>query len=148
MFFPELSPNSKVWIYSSNRDLSSTEVNFIEDELTKFIPQWAAHGDKLAGNGIVHKDRFIILSVDENQIHASGCSIDSSTRFVKEIGAEIGVDFFNRMNMVVEANGSMDTVHISDLKNHMSSSVYNPMITKLSELNSTWLIPVSESPFV
>ncbi|NRA11600.1 MAG: hypothetical protein HRT57_06575 [Crocinitomicaceae bacterium] len=148
MFFPELNPDSKVWVYTADRDFDATEVNFINDSLAIFIPQWAAHGAKLIGNGIVHKSRFLILSVDESQVNASGCSIDTSVQFVKNLGSELDVDFFNRMNVVIENDGVMDTVHFSDLKSHMNSKVYNPMITKLSELNSSWLIPVEESPFV
>ena len=148
MFFPELNSESRVWVYTASRDLTPTEVNFINDSLSVFIPEWAAHGSKLIGNAVVHKSRFVILSVDESQVNASGCSIDTSTRFIKNLGSELEVDFFNRMNMIVEDNEVMKTVHISDLKEHMNLKVYNPMITKLSELNSKWLIPVSESPFV
>ena len=107
MFFPELSPSSKVWVYTSNRDFHITEVNFIEDSLKMFIPQWAAHGAKLIGNGAVYKSRFVIISVDESQVNASGCSIDSSVHFIKKLGAELGVDFFSRMEMVIEENGEL-----------------------------------------
>jgi hypothetical protein len=148
MFFPELNPNSKVWVYTSSRNFDATEVNFINDSLAVFIPEWAAHGAKLIGNGIVHKSRFIILSVDESQVNASGCSIDTSVHFIKNLGSELGVDFFNRMDMVIENGDKMETIHVSDLKNHKDAKVYNPMITSLSQLNSIWLIPVSESPFV
>lgn len=148
MIFPELNPESKVWVYSTHRDLTDKEVSFIEESLTTFIPEWAAHGSKLIGNGKVHKSRFIIIAVDESQVYASGCSIDTSQRFVKNIGSQLDLDFFNRVNMIIEEDGSLNTVHVSDLKNHLSSKVFNPMITKLKELNENWLIPVSESPFV
>lgn len=148
MFFPELNPNSKVWVYTSSRVFDATEVNFINDSLAVFIPQWAAHGSKLIGNGVVHKSRFIILSVDESQVNASGCSIDTSVHFIKKLGSELGVDFFNRMDMVIENGGKMETIHVSDLKDYKDAEVYNPLITSLSELNSNWLIPVIESPFV
>lgn len=148
MFFPELSPTSKVWIYNADRDLDATEVNFIQDSLNVFIPQWAAHGAKLYGNATVYKSRFVILSVDESQVNASGCSIDTSVNFVKKLGSDIGVDFFNRMNMIIEDNNELSSVHVADLKNHMTSKVYNPCIVQLKELNESWLIPIAESPFV
>jgi len=148
MIFPELNPESRVWVYSTHRELTLDELSFIEKSLAQFIPEWAAHGSKLIGNGIVHKSRFVILAVDETQVGASGCSIDSSQRFVKSIGAQLGLDFFNRVNMVVDDGNELNTVHISDLKDHLTSDVYNPMITKLKELNESWLIPVPESPFV
>lgn len=148
MFFPELSLDSKVWIYNANRDFDATEVNFIQDSLNVFIPQWAAHGAKLIGNATVYKSRFVILSVDESKVDASGCSIDTSVHFIKKLGSELGLDFFNRMNLIIEEDNEMKTVHISDLKYHMNSMVYNPMITSLKELNGNWLIPILESPFI
>lgn len=148
MIFPELNPESKIWVYSTHRDLTTDEVAYIEESLAQFIPEWAAHGSSLIGNGTVYKNRFIILAVDESQVYASGCSIDTSTRFIKNIGSNLDLDFFNRVNMIVEKDNELQTIHVSDLKKHLSSSVYNPMITKLKELNESWLIPVSESPFV
>ena len=49
----------------------------------------------------LYKNRFLILAVDESQASASGCSIDSSVKFVKAMESELGTDFFNRMNLVI-----------------------------------------------
>lgn len=148
MFFQNLHPQSKVWVYTSDRILKEDEVKGISDKLQAFLPEWAAHGAKLLCDGTVYRSKFLIIAVDETQAGASGCSIDSSVRFVKELGKEYDVEFFNRMDMVIEEDDNLKTVHVSELKNHPNAKVFNPMITKLEELNSTWLIPVSESPFV
>jgi hypothetical protein len=148
MFFPELDPKSKVWIYAGNRDLHPTESNYVTDALNSFIPQWAAHGASLYGNGVVHCNRFIILAVDESKVSASGCSIDTSVHFVKKMGQELDIDFLTRTNIVVEKDGVLSTVHLSELSDYMDADLFNPMVTSLSELNEKWKIPVSESPFV
>ena len=114
MMFPELSPASKVWVYTANRLLTSEDKTEIANAMAHFLPQWAAHGNSLFGNYSVEYDRFLILVVDETQSNASGCSIDTSVRFIKDLGKHLDVDFFNRMNMVIEENNTLSTVHISD----------------------------------
>jgi hypothetical protein len=148
MFFDDFNQDSKVWVYTAHRSLSDSEVETIQHELSSFLPEWASHGTKLYGRGGIYKNRFVILSVDENAMSASGCSIDSSVRFIKELGAKLDVDFFKRTDLVVETENGMETVHISDLKDHMNDKVYNPMVSLLKDLDDNWLIPVANCPFV
>lgn len=149
MFFEDLHSDSKVWIYSADRELTNSEVDLLQKEADAFVKDWAAHGAVLKARSLVYKNRFLILAVDETDINASGCSIDSSVKFIKSIGNQLNIDFFNRMNLMVD-NGTetLKSVHISELKNHLSDKVFNPMITSLRELRNEWLIPVDQSPFV
>lgn len=146
--FPQFSPNSKVWIYTADRDLTAQDLNEIDAAMNLFLPEWAAHGNALFGGYAVERNRFLILVVDEVQATASGCSIDTSVRFIKELGAKIGVDFFNRMNMVIEEGTNQKIVHIGDLKEYPEAFVFNPMITNLADLRDNWRIKVAESSFV
>ena len=148
MLFPELSESSKVWVYTANRVLSDEEVSLLQSETDTFVRGWAAHGTGLKAKGTVIENRFLVLVADETEVHASGCSIDSSVKFVKSAGAQLNVDFFNRMQLVIRNNGELKYVHVSELKNHPDWEVYNPMITTLGELRSSWCIPISESPFI
>lgn len=129
--------------------LSDQASQYLQQKADLFVQDWAAHGVGLKAEALVYKNIFLILAVDESQANASGCSIDSSVKFIKAIGNELEIDFFDRLNLVVENNsGTLQKVHISDLKNHLEFKVYNPMITTLEQLRETWLIPVSSSPFV
>jgi hypothetical protein len=146
--FENLPPDSKVWIYTADREFTVEDKAIIGDAMKQFLPQWAAHGNALFGDYSIEKNRFLILSVDESQAGASGCSIDSSVRFIKDLGAHLKIDFFNRLNMVIERQGALETVHISDLKNYPEATVFNPMITNLADLRAGWEVKVAESPFV
>ena len=149
MFFENLHSESKVWIYSSDRELTPNEVDFLQNEANTFVNDWAAHGSGLKANALVYKGRFLILAVDESEVNASGCSIDTSVKFIKAVGSELKVDFFNRMNLVITKDSEeLESVHVSELKNYLDFKVFNPMITSLKELRSEWLIPVEQSPFV
>ncbi|XOV67958.1 MAG: hypothetical protein ACFHU9_02070 [Fluviicola sp.] len=146
--FDHLSPDSKVWIYTADRAFTDKDKNEIANAMKRFLPQWAAHGNALFGDYSIEHDRFLILVVDETQAGASGCSIDTSVRFIKDLGAYLKIDFFNRLNMIIEEEGELNTVHVSDLKEHPNAFVFNPMITKLSDLRENWKVKVTESPFV
>jgi len=146
--FEHLSPESKVWVYQADRPLLISEINTISSELISFVKEWAAHGSQLYGDAVVFYDRFIVLCVDETKTGVSGCSIDASVHKMKEIGSAHNINFFNRLNLVVEKENEFQYVHISDLKNYLGWSLFNPMVTNLEELRSSWKIRVEDSPFI
>lgn len=147
MYFPNFNPNSKVWIYNSDRILKLAEQKIIKNELTKFVSSWKAHNLKLRADAILEHNYFIILAVDEYDIKASGCSIDTSVKFIKSLEEKINVNFFNRLNLVIEKQDEYNLVHISDIKKYPQWNVFNPMITDLYTLRKEWKMKVIDSPF-
>mgnify|MGYP001155618576 FL=1 len=99
--FKTLPEHSRVWIYLSDRLFTQEESEIILTEVDAFVSSWKAHQKSLNASGTLILNRFLILAVDENTEAASGCSIDSSVNFVKSIGLRFGVDFFNRLNMLI-----------------------------------------------
>jgi len=136
--FPELPDHSRVWLYLANRKLDSTELHYAEEQLQSFLKSWAAHGKNLFCDGRFLFDQYLVLVVDEKQESASGCSIDSSVRFVKSLGNELGVDFFNRMN-VLEFDGEKTNTTNYFEAIEKKRTFLNPLIESLSELRSSWL---------
>jgi hypothetical protein len=96
VLFSELPDSARVWIYQANRFLTETECEIIVSHLTKSTNQWAAHGAPLKASFKVIEKRFIIIAADESHNVASGCSIDASTHWLKELGNHLNVDFFDR----------------------------------------------------
>lgn len=148
MIFPELIPDSKVWVYAANRELTENEQEVITKELNSFVADWAAHGEGLFGQSTILECRFVVLAVDETKAKASGCSIDTSVRFMKELGEKFNIDFFDRLRLYIEKNNRFNRVPLSELHEYGDWNVYNPMISNLRELRESWKIPVSSSPFV
>lgn len=146
--FENLSSDSKVWVYTADREFTASDKEVVAEAMSRFLPQWAAHGNSLYGDYAIERNRFLILAVDESQSGASGCSIDTSVRFIKDLGAHLKIDFFNRLNMVIEQEGVLKTVHVSEVKNFPEATVFNPMITKLLDLRANWQVKVTDSPFV
>jgi len=96
---PLLPDSSRVWVYAASRPLTKDDKAIAENLLNRFISQWATHGSAMTAGACVLFDRFLVIAADEQKMAASGCSIDSSVRVIKEIGQTISVDFFDRLNV-------------------------------------------------
>ncbi|MGF1925201.1 MAG: ABC transporter ATPase, partial [Bacteroidia bacterium] len=70
------SPQSKVWIYQSNRAFTAAEAAAIQQKLDGFTAQWTAHGHQLKAKAVIPYNFFIVFIVDQNVANATGCSID------------------------------------------------------------------------
>ncbi len=143
---------SKVWVYQSKRILSDNEVNMIAEAGAKFVENWTAHGAKLdACIDVVHH-RFIVCCVNEGQATASGCSIDSSIRFMKEVDTALKLDLFDRMQVAYRMGNTIESCSMSELKNLASvgkvnseTIMFNNMVTTKAELEKAWELPLKES---
>jgi hypothetical protein len=146
------SPQSKLWIYQCSRAFSENETPLLNDRLTVFAKQWTAHNQQLQAFGKVIEDRFILLMVDETQNDASGCSIDKSVHFLKELEKEFQVEFFNRMLLNYKADGKIITAEISDIQHLVQEGfikedtlVFNPLVSTKREYENTFLQPFHNS---
>lgn len=109
--YEQLPDTTRMWIYQSNRPLTAAENNDIRQKLRQFASKWVSHNRALRAWGDVFHDRFVVLMVDESQADASGCSIDKSVYFLKELQATYGIDLFDRMRFSYEdAEGKVHTV--------------------------------------
>src|SRR5215218_6424103 len=95
----DFAPESRVWIYQSSRLFSLAEALEIEEMVEAFCADWTAHGAGVKGYGNLFFGRFLVLMADESATTVSGCSTDSSVRFVKALGQQFNVDFFNRQHL-------------------------------------------------
>ncbi len=145
MNLENLSPDSRLWLYQANRPLSPTEIVWAKEQIENFTAEWAAHGHQLKAAGDVLNPYFIALAVDLTHENASGCSIDSSVRFVKALGQELNIDFFNRLKMLVESeNGDQALVPFKQIKDNPENYVYNPLVDKLGDLDAKFRIRTAE----
>ena len=63
--FDTLPPESRIWIYQSNRKLSDDEVAVISDRTADFLKQWTAHGANLEAAFEIKHNRFIVLGLNQ-----------------------------------------------------------------------------------
>lgn len=111
--FEEIPPSARLWVYQANRDLKEAEIEEIKADLKQFIAQWTAHQQTLKASAEIFYQRFIVLSVDESLNTASGCSIDASVHFLKQVAQKYQVDLFDRRQILYLEN---DSLRVSSLK--------------------------------
>ena len=148
----EISKNSRVWIYQSNRAFTLPEESLIEDTLSEFILQWEAHGSKLTAAAEIRYNRFIFLIVDEAQAGATGCSIDKSVNLIKTIEKELNINLFDRFNIAYRDAAGINSCNrdefeslISEGKVNENTIVFNNLVQTLKEVETNWEVPLKDS---
>jgi len=148
-----LAAHSRIWIFQADRFMSAAESEMIKKTMNDFIPKWASHGNDLYGGFEWIDNLFLVVGVDEAKSPASGCSIDSLTRVVKDLGMALHTDFFNRLNIAYQSNqGKIELVSMSDFKHLINAGqvdqntvVYNNLVQNRQELNEKWRTIVKNS---
>jgi predicted HTH domain antitoxin len=150
--YKNLPNNSRVWIYQSEREFTSSEVAFISEKATDFINQWTRHGDNLKGSFTLKYNQFLVLAVDENFNNVSGCSIDSSVRFIKELEKELQVDLLNKLNVSFKDEAHINMVKLSDFQQFAKDKkitsetiVFNNMVATKEAFENDWEVPAKLS---
>lgn len=148
----DFSSNSRVWVYQSSRLLSFSEALEMEAHLEQFTGQWLAHGAPVKAYGNLLFGQFVVLMADETATTVSGCSTDSSVRFVKELGEKFKIDFFERNNLAFVIKDKIQLLPLSQLSYAYSNNFidgdtlyFNNLVLNKQQLEDDWLIPVKDS---
>lgn len=150
--FDKMARDSRVWLYQSDRDLTAEEQNYILEQTEKFLNTWVAHGTNLNSSVKIFYKRFLVILVDEKFASVSGCSIDSSVRFVKALETELNVNFFDRTKVAFLDDGNVFLESLNKIKNRISEGIisgdtltFNNLIKNKAELEESWMVPASET---
>ena len=151
--FAELPDDTRLWIFQADRELSSAEQSAVEESLESFLAGWNAHGKKLAAAAEVRYKRFLVIAADESKAAASGCSIDDMFHHIRDLGAKISIDFFDRTQLAyrLEGENTIHTVPLSEFSDRVASlgkenlTVFNNLIDKKKELDHHWETTIDTS---
>ena len=120
--------------------------------VNRFAQNWVSHNNQLRAHGDVLHDRFILLAVDESQAGASGCSIDKSVHFLKQLENELGVDLFDRMTFAWKEGDKVKTANQTEFSNLFQNGeitsetlVFDNLVKTKGELEEKWLKPLNQS---
>jgi hypothetical protein len=148
----EFSQHSRVWIYQADKKLSDQEVQQIQQELDDFTVSWTAHTSQLKARAEIRYNRFFILIVDESEAGASGCSIDKSVHFMKQLEQRFNISLFDRFNLAYregEEIKSLPRHAFEDMlkqgKINTETIVYNNLVQNITELENKWEVPFKNS---
>lgn len=150
--FTELNKKARIWIYQADRKLTEQEQEFILLEGQNFSEQWTAHNHALKASIAVKHQQFIILSVDETQAMASGCSIDKSVRFIKELESKLGINLLDKTNIAFLKDNTVYLESMKTLKDKIAlgeidenSLVFNNLVSDVDAFNQNWVVPAKDS---
>ncbi|WP_259070923.1 ABC transporter ATPase [Mucilaginibacter sp. X4EP1] len=148
----QFSENSHVWVYQSDKKLTDNEVLQIKVLLDNFTTSWTAHNNQLKAKAEIRYNRFLILVVDEGQAGASGCSIDKSVNFMKQLQDQFNLNLFDRFNLayregeeILSAGRNDFEALLKDGKIGTETIVFNNLVQNLAELQAKWEVPFKDS---
>ena len=148
----DLSGDSRVWIYQSNRMFTLSEALHVEELLNDFTSNWLSHGAKVKGYANLLFGQFIVIMADERQTGVSGCSTDSSVRLVKDVEKTFQVHLFDRQLLAFVVKNKIELLPLSQLPYAMENGFidsetlyFNNLVQTKAELETKWMIPVRES---
>lgn len=150
--FESLPDSARVWVYQSSRPLRPQEAERLNQWLEEFTEQWTSHNRQLQASADLRHNQFIILAVDESQAGASGCSIDKSVHFLKQVEAAFGIQLFDRMTFAWLEDGQVCTADSDTFSKYYgegriqgSTLVFNNLVKTKGELAAGWVVPLEKS---
>ncbi|CAG5082676.1 hypothetical protein [Parvicella tangerina] len=140
--------SDKVWVYTSAKEFTPSQKDFLLQRAEAFLKSWESHGDKVKGEIGIAYDHFVIVVADDCGGNMCGRAQDAQVRFIKEIGEELGIDLTDRMQLAYKADNSSSKVLVKkmpDFKQEIQlgnitadTIVFNNMITTFGEFRDQW----------
>lgn len=150
--FDQLPPESRIWIYQSNRPFADEEITGIQQALGEFLNQWTAHGAELEAGYLIPYHRFIVIGLNQAAHAASGCSIDASVQFIQQLEKHFNVELLDRMNVTFFQGDHLVYKPLTEFRKMAkskavtgSTKVFNNLVTNKLEFEQFWEVPAAES---
>ena len=150
--FDELPFQSRIWVFQSNRMMSTDEQSFINDSLKNFLQKWSTHSVQMLASHVLYHNCFIVIAADEQKKTASGCSIDAFTTLFKAFGTKYNLSFFDRFSIAHKSGDGVVISNLDDFKQLIGDGlitqdtiVFNNLINQRKDLYTKWQIPIKES---
>ncbi len=150
--FSKMPDRARVWVYQSTRVFTTAESLEIKDRISDFVASWTAHEQQLLASGVLLHNMFVILAVDEKSAGASGCSIDKSMRFIKNLENDFGVTLTDRLRFAFEDGATIKSATkkefqqlVVDGKVCGETIVFNNLVESKKSLDTEWQLPLRAS---
>jgi hypothetical protein len=150
--FEQLPPQARIWIYQADREFTETEASEIEEKIKAFVTEWSAHGQQLHASGQLLHNRFVVLGTDVDITAPSGCSIDSSVKFLRTLETEHQVKLFDRTHLAFEKNGAINVVHLTEMPAAVArgeitaqTPYFDNLVADAGSLKADWVKPAGKT---
>ncbi|HRG69362.1 MAG: hypothetical protein JNL65_07075 [Saprospiraceae bacterium] len=147
--FPD---HSRIWIYASDREIEDSLVWEINTKIYQFSQEWISHQKALRSTGGLLHAYFLVLVVDQQINQPGGCSIDTSVRFIQELGTNYNLNFFNRDLFYYLSDGKVKTINrietqLNTLPKEINEETlfFDNLVSDKLNFQKNWLKPLKES---
>ncbi|MFN8699141.1 MAG: hypothetical protein ACK500_11920 [Flavobacteriales bacterium] len=148
----QLADHARVWIYQSAQPLTPGQAEKACQMLNEFIADWTSHGARMEAAAGVYHGHFIVIAADEQKALASGCGIDKSVQAIRNISADTGMDFFDRLTVHYMNDGEVRTAPMNAFwalrKSEVvtgETRVFNNLVRTVGEWKKGWIVPFAQS---
>ncbi|AYD47862.1 MAG TPA: hypothetical protein VFQ86_12745 [Arachidicoccus soli] len=143
---------SRVWIYQSSRLFSIPEALELEKNIESFLTDWQTHGTANKGYANLFFGQFLVIMADETHQKISGCSTDSSVRFIKGVEQLFSVQMFDRQSLAFISKDKVQLLPLAQLSYAIENKFidrdtlyFNNLVSTKEEWLNNWIIPVKNS---
>lgn len=150
--FESFDNSARIWIYQSGRKFTEAEKSTISETLTAFTHSWVVHGNPLKTSFTILLDQFIVLVADETFNEASGCSIDSSVRVMRQLDQQFSLGLFDRTQVAFRKDDNIEIIPLNELPRALAegrwshdSPFFNNVIATKGQVTNEWIVPANRS---
>lgn len=146
---PELPGNSRLYIFHITPVPDSSVRTSIAELTENFLNEWTAHKAELHTAFEILHDRFLLIAINEDQVQASGCSLDSLHRFIKSLENQFSINLLDRMRVAYRNGDDIISSSLSELKIEIDNNridgdtiVFNTLFEKKGDLGTSFEMPL------
>ena len=150
--FNQLPDEARIWIYPSDRPFRAEEITKINEALSSFLAQWTAHSQSLEAGFVLPHDRFIVIGINQKTTQASGCSIDSSVRFIQDFEKQFDIVLLDKMNVTFKQGAYFVHKQLNEFRKMAKSKavtketiVFNNLVDNKGDFLKFWEVPSAQS---
>lgn len=144
--FEQMPEYSRVWVYQADHKFSDSEAQLVRERLSRFCEGWNTHGNLMPTSFDLVEDQILVLAVDESSLGASGCSIDSSVRTLRELESLLDTNLTDQGKIgLKQPGGEMTVIPALGVKARVTAgeinpetAVINPLIRTKADLKNMW----------
>ena len=144
--FDHMPDYSRVWVYQADHRFTETGEKLIRERMERFCEGWNTHGNLMPTSFEILENQILVLAVDESNLGASGCSIDSSVRTLRELENLLQINLTDQGKISLKkSSGELRVIPALGVKSRVTSGeidleteVINPQIQTKADLKNLW----------
>jgi hypothetical protein len=144
--FEQMPEYSRIWVYQADQPITAAAEQVLRDRLTRFCEGWNTHGNLMPTSFELIANQILILAVDESNLGASGCSIDSSVRTLRELENQLQINLTDQGKISLkQPSGQLKVIPALGVKTRVASGeidfeaeVINPAVRTKADLINFW----------